>query len=62
MHPLLLWDDPADDERMVALGRAYRDDLRPFATGATYLNFLGDEGADRVRAGVRATASTVSST
>ena len=51
VHPLLLWDDAADDERMMALGRAYREDLRPYATGATYLNFLGDEGGDRVRAG-----------
>jgi FAD/FMN-containing dehydrogenase len=51
VHPLLLWEDPAADERMMALGRAYRHDLRPYATGATYLNFLGDEGEDRVRAG-----------
>jgi FAD/FMN-containing dehydrogenase len=51
VHPLLLWDDPADDARMIELGRAYRDDLRPFSSGATYLNFLGDEGSERVRAG-----------
>jgi FAD/FMN-containing dehydrogenase len=51
VHPLLLWEDAADDERMMNLGRAYRGDLRPYATGATYLNFLGDEGGERVRAG-----------
>jgi FAD/FMN-containing dehydrogenase len=51
VHPLLLWDDPADDTRMIELGRAYRNDLRPFSSGATYLNFLGDEGSERVRAG-----------
>jgi FAD/FMN-containing dehydrogenase len=51
VHPLLLWEDAADDERMIALGRACREDLAPFSTGATYLNFLGDEGTDRVRAG-----------
>jgi FAD/FMN-containing dehydrogenase len=51
VHPLLMWEDPADDARMIELGRAYREDLRPYATGATYLNFLGDEGADRLRAG-----------
>jgi hypothetical protein len=51
VHPLLLWEDAADDERMMGLGRAYREDLRPYATGATYLNFLGDEGGDRTRAG-----------
>lgn len=51
VHPLLLWEDAADDARMIALGRAYREDLAPFASGAAYLNFLGDEGAERVRAG-----------
>jgi FAD/FMN-containing dehydrogenase len=51
VHPLLLWEDAAHDGRMMELGRAYREDLRPYATGATYLNFLGDEGGDRVRAG-----------
>jgi FAD/FMN-containing dehydrogenase len=50
VHPLLLWSDAADDERMIAFGRRYRDVLAPHRTGGTYLNFLGDEGADRVRA------------
>lgn len=36
---------------MMALGRGYRDDLAPFSSGVAYLNFLGDEGAERVRAG-----------
>ncbi len=51
VHPLLLWEDPAEDERMMALGRAYRDDLAPFSSGVAYLNFTGNEGAERVRAG-----------
>jgi len=51
VHPLLMWEDSADDERMIELGRAYREDMRPFSSGTTYLNFLGDEGVDRVRAG-----------
>ena len=50
MHPLLLWEDPADDERAIAHGRRWREALEPYRTGATYLNFLGDEGQDRVRA------------
>jgi len=50
VHPLLLWEDGAEDERMVAFGRRYRDVLAPHRTGGTYLNFTGDEGADRVRA------------
>ena len=51
VHPLLLWEDPADDQRMMELGRAYREDLRPYATGEIYLNFVGDEGGERIRAG-----------
>ena len=51
VHPLLMWTDAIDDERMVALGRRFRRDLAPFATGQAYLNFTGDEGAERVRSG-----------
>ncbi len=50
VHPFALWDDPADDERMIAWARAFREDLRAFATGGVYLNFIGDEGVERVRA------------
>ena len=50
VHPVLLWEDPADDERTIAYGRRWREVLAPYRTGATYLNFLGDEGHDRVRA------------
>src|SRR4051794_21158930 len=50
VHPLLLWEDAAEDERMIAFGRRYRDVLAAYRTGGTYLNFLGEEGADRVRA------------
>ena len=51
VHPLFLWEDPADDDYMIELGRGYRDLLRPWSTGETYLNFIGDEGGERVRAG-----------
>jgi FAD/FMN-containing dehydrogenase len=50
VHPLFLWEDPADDAAMIDLGRGYRDLLAPWATGAAYSNFLGDEGAARARA------------
>ncbi len=50
VHPLLLWEDPADDERCRALGRAIRDGMRRWSIGATYPNFLGEEGADRMGA------------
>ena len=29
VHPLLLWEDPADDERYRALARAFRADMQP---------------------------------
>jgi FAD/FMN-containing dehydrogenase len=49
VHPFALWEDPADDEQLITWARAFRDDLREYATGATYLNFVGDEGPARVR-------------
>jgi len=51
VHPLFLWEDPAGDAAMIELGRGYRDVLAPWATGAAYANFLGDEGEARARAG-----------
>ncbi|HEX2436597.1 MAG TPA: FAD-binding oxidoreductase [Solirubrobacterales bacterium] len=50
VHPLVLWEDPADDEAAMAWGRGIRDDVGEFSTGETYTNFIGEEGADRVRA------------
>ena len=46
-HPITAWADPADDERMIAATRAFAAAMRPFATGAAYLNFTPE--ADRVR-------------
>jgi FAD/FMN-containing dehydrogenase len=51
VHPFGLWEDPADDERMIAYARGARADMKPFSTGAVYLNFVGDEGEGRVVAG-----------
>lgn len=49
VHPLLLWENPSDDERYRTLARACRADMRPWSTGAAYPNFLGDEGRHRMR-------------
>ncbi len=54
VHPFGLWEDPADDERCIRWVRDVRADAQPWSTGAVYLNFIGDEGADRVVAGVGA--------
>ena len=34
VHPLLLWEDAADDERTIAYGRRWREVLAPYRTGA----------------------------
>jgi FAD/FMN-containing dehydrogenase len=51
LHPFCLWDDPADDERARKFARDAREDVKPWATGDVYLNFIGDEGHDRLVAG-----------
>ena len=50
VHPLAMWEDPADDERAIAWSRGFRELMAPYRTGGAYLNFLGDEGQERVRA------------
>jgi FAD/FMN-containing dehydrogenase len=51
VHPLGLWERPEDDDQAIAWARGVCADMRPWATGGVYLNFVGDEGADRVAAG-----------
>jgi FAD/FMN-containing dehydrogenase len=46
-HPITAWTDAADDARMTAATRAFAAAMRPFSTGAAYLNFTHE--ADRVR-------------
>ena len=50
MHPFCVWDGAERDEEHISWGRAGRQVFEPWKTGGTYLNFIGDEGADRVRA------------
>jgi FAD/FMN-containing dehydrogenase len=45
-HPICVWNDRANDERMITASRALCDAMRPFTTGAAYLNFTAE---DRVR-------------
>ncbi len=51
VHPLGIWEDPVDDERAEQWACDLRADMTPWSTGAVYLNFIGDEGANRVLAG-----------
>jgi hypothetical protein len=52
-HSVLLWDDPAKDEARKTLARSLWQAMRPYASGA-YVNFLEDEGDERVREAYRA--------
>jgi hypothetical protein len=45
-----VWSDPAASEACVAWARGFWEAVRPHSTGRVYMNFLGNEGADRVRA------------
>jgi FAD/FMN-containing dehydrogenase len=51
VHPLTMWEDPSDDARALEWTRNLCADMRPHSTGATYLNFVGDEGEDRIVSG-----------
>jgi hypothetical protein len=41
------WTDPSDSEGHIAWARAVHDAVRPFSTGV-YVNYLGEEGAERI--------------
>ena len=56
VHPFGLWSDRADDARGRQWARDVRAAMAPWATGAVYLNFIGDEGEERVVAGFGAEA------
>jgi FAD/FMN-containing dehydrogenase len=51
VHPLGLWEDPGQDEQAVRWARGTCEAMKPYSVGATYLNFLGDEGEDRIVSG-----------
>ncbi|HEY6760900.1 MAG TPA: FAD-binding oxidoreductase [Baekduia sp.] len=44
------WTDPAQDEECLEWGRNVYGSLEEYTTGGAYINFLGEEGPDRVRA------------
>jgi FAD/FMN-containing dehydrogenase len=45
-HPISVWEDRADDDRLIGANRAFCDAIRPHTTGGAYLNFTPE---DRVR-------------
>ena len=49
-HPFAVWADPADTDANIAWARNFRRDIAEYTNGGVYLNFIGNEGQDRVRA------------
>ena len=43
------WTEPAHDEAGLAWARGLFEEIAPHATGGAYVNFLSDEGSERVK-------------
>jgi FAD/FMN-containing dehydrogenase len=48
IHYLSMWPDPADTAKNIDYTRGISSAMKPWASGGVYLNFIGDEGAERV--------------
>jgi FAD/FMN-containing dehydrogenase len=48
--PIAIWDDPGADAANMRWAREFSAAMQPFSTGGVYVNNLGDEGEERVRA------------
>ena len=44
------WSDPLENEKHIQWSHQFWEAMRPFTTGGVYVNFLMEEGDDRVRA------------
>ncbi len=44
------WMDPDEDGEQIAWGRQFFEAMAPYATGGVYVNYLGQEGPERVKA------------
>lgn len=44
------WENPWESEKHIKWTRDFEVAMRPFSTGGVYVNFLGEEGEDRVKA------------
>ncbi|MGE5569102.1 MAG: FAD-binding oxidoreductase [Rhodospirillales bacterium] len=45
--------DPRNNDRIIEWARKYWDDLHPYSAGGAYVNFMMDEGQDRIKATYR---------
>jgi FAD/FMN-containing dehydrogenase len=48
--PTAIWTDPAESEKQMTWVRSLWETMKPFSSGGEYVNNLGEEGEDRVRA------------
>jgi FAD/FMN-containing dehydrogenase len=48
--PISIWDNPADDAANIQWARNMWTAMQPFSNGVVYVNNLGEEGENRVRA------------
>jgi FAD/FMN-containing dehydrogenase len=48
--PIAIWEDSTQDAANIAWSRSVWEAMRPFSTGGVYVNNLGDEGDERIRA------------
>ncbi len=49
-HPFAMWERPEETDAAIAWARRFRRDIAAHTNGGVYLNFIGNEGEDRVRA------------
>jgi hypothetical protein len=49
-HPFALWELDEDDDMHIDWARTISGEMKQFTNGGVYLNFIGDEGDDRIRA------------
>jgi FAD/FMN-containing dehydrogenase len=47
-NAISIWEDPSVSDANIAWAREFYDVLQPFATDGVYVNFLSEEGGDRV--------------
>jgi len=49
-HTFAVWPGAAKDQANIEWVRRFRAEIAPYASGGVYLNFIGAEGEDRIRA------------
>ncbi len=50
LNIVTMWSDNAESERHIHWSREFWSAMQPFSTGGVYVNFMGEEGEERVKA------------